>query len=123
MFLDAADDVQSYVKNERLGFSLTYYEGNRPRQYYPDFLVVQDEGGQEVNWVVETKGEVRPNTMIKSEAAELWCRKMSGRTYGEWRYLMVQQRDFEHAISQGFKSFAALWKLIRARTASGTLGH
>jgi type III restriction enzyme len=123
MFLDGAKDVKSYVKNERLGFSLTYYEGSRPRQYYPDFIVLLEENGQAVNWLVETKGEIRPNTIIKSEAAELWCKKMSGRTYGEWRYLMVQQRDFEHAINRGFKTFSALWKLTKVRAESGTLGR
>ncbi len=35
-FLDGAKDVVHYFKNERLGFSVTYYESNRPRQYYPD---------------------------------------------------------------------------------------
>ena len=31
-FLDGAKDVVRYFKNERLGFSVTYYESNRPRQ-------------------------------------------------------------------------------------------
>ena len=31
-------------------------------------------------WLAETKGEIRPNTALKSEAAELWCEKMSGTT-------------------------------------------
>src|SRR5262249_25506124 len=39
-FLDRAGDVLRYFKNERFGFSVTYYENGRPRQYYPDFLVV-----------------------------------------------------------------------------------
>ena len=120
-FLDNAEDVKSYIKNERLGFSLTYYEANRPRQYFPDFIVVEEENSHTVNWLVETKGEIRPNTMVKSEAAELWCKKMSGVTYGEWRYLMAQQHDFEHAIIVGMKSFSGLWKLVRARSASRTL--
>lgn len=32
-FLDAAKDVVRYLKNERFGFSVTYYENNRPRQF------------------------------------------------------------------------------------------
>ena len=39
-FLDGAKDVVRYLKNERFGFSVTYYEHNRPRQFYPDFIVV-----------------------------------------------------------------------------------
>ena len=46
-------------------------------------------------WLAETKGEIRPNTALKSEAARLWCEKMSGTKYGQWRYLFVAQRNFE----------------------------
>ena len=72
-----------WFKNERLGFSVTYHEGNRPRQYHPDFLVTAREAdGREVLWVIETKGEIRPNTKLKSAAAELWCQRMSTTRYG-----------------------------------------
>ena len=71
-YLDGAKDVVRYFKNERFGFSVTYYESNRPRQYYPDFIVVaRDETGRETFWLAETKGEIRPNTALKSEAARL----------------------------------------------------
>jgi type III restriction enzyme len=108
-FLDRASDVVRYFKNERFGFSVTYYEGNRPRQYYPDFIVVAREAdGREVTWLAETKGEIRPNTALKSEAAALWCEKMSRTTYGQWRYLFVPQRKFEAAVAGGVKSLSEL---------------
>jgi hypothetical protein len=66
-FLDRASDIVRYFKNERFGFSVTYYEGNRPRQYYPDFIAVAREAdGRETTWLAETKGEIRPNTALKS---------------------------------------------------------
>jgi len=69
-FLDGAGDVLRYFKNERFGFSITYHESSRPRQYYPDFIIAtRDVGGREVMWLAETKGEIRPNTALKSEAA------------------------------------------------------
>ena len=106
-FLDRSKDVVRWFKNERLGFSVTYYEGNRPRQYHPDFLVTAREGdGREVLWVIETKGEIRPNTKLKSEAAELWCQRMSTTRYGSWRYLFVQQKRFETALASGVRSLA-----------------
>jgi type III restriction enzyme len=116
-YLDGAADVARYFKNERLGFSITYYETNRPRQYYPDFIVVAREAdGREVMWLAETKGEVRPNTALKSEAARQWCEKMSGTKYGQWRYLFVQQRKFEAALAARVKSFAELADaLVRER--------
>lgn len=108
-FLDRTSDVQRYLKNERFGFSITYYESNRPRQYFPDFLIfAKDAKGRDVMWVAETKGEIRLNTAIKSESAHLWCEKMSGTKYGEWRYLFIQQRKLESALASGVASLVDL---------------
>ena len=108
-FLDRAKDVVRYFKNERLGFSVTYYESNRPRQYYPDFIfVARDKERRETFWLAETKGEIRPNTALKSEAARLWCEKMSGTRYGRWRYLFIQQRKLESSLAAGVQSLAEL---------------
>jgi len=116
-FLEGANDVVRYFKNERLGFSVTYYESSRPRQYYPDFIIAsRDAGGREVMWLAETKGEIRTNTALKSEAARLWCEKMSGTKYGPWRYLLVQQRKLEAALTADVRSLAQLAEaLVRAR--------
>ncbi len=112
-FLDTAKDVIRYFKNERLGFSVTYYESNRPRQYYPDFVVVtKDAEGREVMWLAETKGEIRSNTFLKSEAARVWCDKMSGTKFGRWRYLFLPQRKLESALAAGAKSVAELAESI-----------
>lgn len=108
-FLDEADDVVKYVKNERLGFSITYHDQGRPRQYYPDFAVlVRGEDGQHTWWLVEPKGEIRPNTNVKSEAARLWCERMTRAGQGRWRYLFAQQRKFEKAVGHGVRTFAEL---------------
>ena len=116
-FLDGAKDVVRYFKNERLGFSITYYEGNRPRQYYPDFIVsARDKSNREVMWLAETKGEIRTNTALKSQAAQLWCEKMSGTKYGQWQFMFVQQRKFEAAMAAGVRSLADLSDaLVRTR--------
>lgn len=108
-FLDEAKDVVRYFKNERLGFSVTYYESNRPRQYFPDFIIAtRDTDGREVMWVGETKGEIRPNTALKSASARAWCEKMSGTRYGQWRYLLLPQKRFERAIANGARSLTDL---------------
>ena len=116
-FLDGVKDVVRYFKNERFGFSVTYYEDNRPRQYYPDFvIVVREASGREIYWLGETKGEIRQNTALKREAAHLWCERMSGTRYGTWRYLFVQQRKFEKALAAGISTFADLTEtLVRAK--------
>lgn len=98
-FLDKVPDVDRYFKNERFGFSITYYENNRPRQYFADFIVfAHDEKGVPVIYLAETKGEVRPNTALKREAAQLWCEKMSQPGKGRWRYLFVQEKLLEKAL-------------------------
>jgi hypothetical protein len=112
-FLDRATDVVRYFKNERFGFSITYYESNRPRQYYPDFIVcVRNASGDESMWLAETKGEIRSNTALKSEAAELWCGKMSAAPDSNWRYLLVQQKKLESALVSKLSSFAELSSVI-----------
>ena len=109
-FLDSAKDVIKYVKNEFFGFSLTYYENNRPRQYFPDFIVlVRAADGRETWWLAETKGEIRANTAVKRESADLWCQKMTtAKSHGAWRHLFVPQRRLERAVASGVKSFAGL---------------
>lgn len=113
-FLDGARDVSRYLKNERFGFSVTYYENNRPRQYYPDFIVVQEGPNTDVWWLVETKGEIRPSTALKRQAAHLWCDRMT-RAESEnlaWRDLFVQQKDFERYLKDSRKSLNALAEFL-----------
>jgi type III restriction enzyme len=108
-FLDKADDVVRYLKNERLGFSVTYYENNRARQYYPDFVVlVRSSDVEDVWYLAETKGEIRTNTELKRQAAELWCDRMTRSGNGTWKHLFVPQRPFERTMAGGAKTFAAL---------------
>jgi type III restriction enzyme len=108
-FLDSAKDVIRYLKNERFAFSVTYYEQNRPRQFYPDFIVaVREKDGRETIWVAETKGEMRTNVELKNMAARLWCEKMSSTKYGQWRYLFAQQLKLEKAMKMGVSTFAEL---------------
>lgn len=114
-WLDDAEDVDRYVKNEKFDFSVTYYEGGRPRQYYPDFIVATGEGDAEEWWVVETKGEIWPNTDLKRQAAEKWCRMMTSAGEGPWEYVFVHQPAFERAKKQGVKSFAKLLEALGSR--------
>jgi len=122
-FLDRAPDVIRYVKNERFGVSITYYDNNRPRQYYPDFIVaVRDPDGRETMWIAEPKGEMRLTTALKQEAAQLWCGKMSSTEFGPWRYLLVPQRHFERVNTSGVKSFAEFAASLTERNLTAAMG-
>lgn len=108
-FLDSAKDVLRYIKNERFAFSVTYYENNRPRQFYPDFIVaVRELDSTETMWLAETKGEMRTNVPLKNFAADAWCQKMSATKYGRWRYLFAQQVPLQAAFAKTPKTFAEL---------------
>jgi hypothetical protein len=108
-FLDSAKDVLRYIKNERFAFSVTYYENNRPRQFYPDFIIaVRESDGTETMWLAETKGEMRTNVQLKNAAAESWCQKMSATKYGRWCYLFAQQIPLQAAFVKKPKTLAEL---------------
>ncbi len=112
-FLDVAKDVVRYLKNERFGFSVTYYENNRPRQFFPDFIIaVRNQEGPESMWLAETKGEMRTNVPLKNAAAKYWCDKMSTTKYGRWQYLFAQQLKLESALKGGASSFADLTSFL-----------
>jgi type III restriction enzyme len=117
-FLDGADDVVRYIKNERLGFSVTYYENNRARQYFPDFILLsRTPDGPDLWYLAETKGEIRTNTELKRQAAELWCDRMTRSGHVGWRHLFVPQRRFESAIAAGVESLEDLVAALAPVTA------
>lgn len=114
-FLDNAKDVLRYIKNERFKFSVTYYENNRTRQFYPDFIVaVRNDDGTETMWLAETKGEMRLNVPLKNAGAHQWCEKMSATKYGPWQYLFAQQVPLTAALVKGIKSFKDLAAILQA---------
>ena len=114
-FLDNAKDVLRYIKNERFKFSVTYYENNRPRQFYPDFIVtVRNDDGPETMWLAETKGEMRLNVPLKNAGAHQWCEKMSATKYGPWRYLFAQQVPLTAAFAKDIKTFNELAAVLQA---------
>lgn len=63
--------------------------------YHPDWVVVQDSGSGEVNWIIETKGRVWEGTEAKDEAVRDWCRRVTASAGKKWLYLRVNQREFD----------------------------
>ena len=77
--------------------------------YYPDWVVVQENGDSEVNWIVETKGRVWEGTERKDAAVEYWCSQVSEQSSAAWRYVRVNQDTFE---KQAWESLRALTELV-----------
>ena len=70
--------------------------------YYPDWVAVQcGLDGKIINWVIETKGRVWEGTEEKDAAMQDWCRRVSGATSDLWKYIRVNQAEFQ----DDFKSF------------------
>lgn len=63
--------------------------------YHPDWVVVQKAEDGETNWIIETKGRVWEGTSAKDEALETWCERVTAATGVTWRYVRVNQVEFD----------------------------
>ncbi|MBL8147418.1 MAG: DEAD/DEAH box helicase family protein [Anaerolineae bacterium] len=106
-FLDKAHDVARFTKLPlNIGFSLPYTDriGNL-RQYYPDFVVVDTQGG---HWLVETKGMEDIEVASKDRAAVYWADNATTLTGVPWDYVKVRQHDFSHMQPTTFEDCAVM---------------
>ncbi|MCS6996791.1 MAG: hypothetical protein NZ533_07525, partial [Casimicrobiaceae bacterium] len=71
--------------------------------YYPDWVVVQKTASGEANWIVETKGRVWEGTAAKDEALTIWCERISAAVGATWKYLRVNQADFDRERPGNFE--------------------
>jgi len=102
-FLDEAPDVRRFAAlgttsqgESNSQFRVDYLKLNGAIGFYfPDWVVVQEAPGAEVNWIIETKGRVWEGTELKDEAIADWCLRVSGLTGDDWRYRRINQVDFE----------------------------
>ena len=73
--------------------------------YYPDWVAVQrDLDGEIINWVLETKGRVWEGTEEKDAAMHDWCDSVSRATDDTWKYIRVNQAEFQ----DDFATFRAM---------------
>ena len=64
--------------------------------YHPDWVAVQREmNGQIINWVIETKGRVWEGTEEKDAAMHDWCERVTRATGESWKYIRVNQAEFQ----------------------------
>ncbi|MFP4622483.1 MAG: restriction endonuclease subunit R, partial [Bacteroidales bacterium] len=83
--------VKAYVKNHNLGLEVPYRYGGENRRYYPDFIVLVDDGNGEedpLHLVVEIKGFRHENAKDKKEAVEnYWIPGVNNLgSYGRWAF-------------------------------------
>ena len=80
--LDKSEDVLSWVKNDHIGFEISYLYGGAIRKYIPDFIVKFQSGK---HLILEVKGQETDKDKEKWSYLDEWCKAVTstGR-YGKW---------------------------------------
>jgi type III restriction enzyme len=90
-YLEAILGVQSYVKNQSLGFVIPYVYEGQPRSYIPDFIVRWRDQDGDVNVVLEVSGQPLDDKRAKTETArDRWVKAVNNSmTWGLWAFTEV----------------------------------
>jgi type III restriction enzyme len=109
--------VKSYVKNNGLGFEVPYLFEGETHRYYPDFIVLIDDGHGEhdlLHLVVEIKGYRRENAKAKKMTMDTyWVPGVNNlKQYGRWAFAEFKEvnkieSDFEARVEQEFQKMLA----------------
>ena len=92
-FLENAEDVDAFIKNEGIGFFIEYISTEKLlRNYKPDFIVRLTNGD---HWIVETKGLVDVEVKLKDRRAEEWCKDATALTGINWNFMRINQDKFK----------------------------
>lgn len=109
-FLDSCPDVSKFaaLAEHFTRFSVDYLKpSGAVGSYYPDWVVVQQVRDEETHWIIETKGREFDGTVNKDAAISDWCSRVSALAGKPWRYMRVNQGDFDH-LAPRLESFASL---------------
>ncbi len=95
-FLDGADDVDAFIKNETrtMNLKIPYIaQDGFLRRYIPDFIIRTKNGMV----IIETKGREDVDVVAKDLQGKRWTEEVSRRTGTKWTFLRVDQKEFEKA--------------------------
>ena len=112
-FCRVAEDhpkVKAYVKNHNLGLEVPYRYGSGTRKYIPDFIVLIDDGNDDLlHLIVEIKGYRGEDAKDKKTTMEnYWIPGVNNLgKYGRWAFVeftdvFEMQSHFETQIEDGF---------------------
>jgi type III restriction enzyme len=110
--------VRAYVKNHNLGLEVPYRYGSETRTYFPDFIVLVDDGHGDndlLHLIVEIKGYRREDAKEKKATMEAyWVPGVNhvGK-YGRWAFaefteIYRMQADFEAKVEAAFNEMIAV---------------
>ncbi|MDR4499530.1 MAG: hypothetical protein MRK02_16675 [Candidatus Scalindua sp.] len=85
-FLDKSDLVESFVKNDHLGFYILYNHKGVIRKYYPDFIIRLTNGEY---LILETKGVDNQQNKTKREFLNEWVTAVNNHGgFGKWHWVV-----------------------------------
>jgi type III restriction enzyme len=83
-FFDKSDLVESFVKNDHLGFTIIYNHKGVIRKFYPDFILRLANGDY---MVLETKGVDSQQNQTKREYLNEWINAVNNHGgFGKWHW-------------------------------------
>ena len=83
-FFDKSDLVESFVKNDHLGFTIIYNHKGVIRKFYPDFMLRLANGDY---MVIETKGVDSQQNQTKREYLNEWIKAVNNHGgFGKWHW-------------------------------------
>ncbi len=91
--------VESFVKNDHLGFTVLYNYQGVIRRYFPDFIIKLKNGG---HLILETKGQDSEQDKTKRAFLNEWCRAMNQHGgFGKWSCAVsFDPNDLEMILQQ-----------------------
>ena len=115
--VESHPQVISYVRNQNLGFEAPYQYGSIQKRYFPDFIVLVDDGhGKEnpLHLVVEIKGYRREDAKEKKATMETyWIPGVNNlKSHGRWAFaeftdIYQMEKDLNKKIEAEFKRMIA----------------
>jgi len=112
---EAHPSVKAYVKNHNLGLEVPYRYGSENRIYRPDFIVLIDDGRDDLlHLIVEIKGYRREDAKEKKSTMDTyWVPGVNNlRQYGRWAFAEFTEvyqieADFKSKVESEFKKMIA----------------
>ncbi len=114
-FLDSRSDVKTFIKNfQNLNFKIEYQNREKNIYYYhPDFVI---KLSNDEHWVVETKGRLDENDILKFKRLEQWCGDInkSSKVKEKWNCIMLMETKWRELVKTDLpSSFSDFIKMVK----------
>jgi type III restriction enzyme len=105
--MDELAEVEAYVKNEFLGFTIPYVKDGKDRLYYPDFIArVRKPNGDTVNLVIEITGMNKDKAEKKWYVENRWLPAVNNLDGERWEFLEIanDNRNLKNQLIEKIKN-------------------